>query len=284
MTGVVGLETITVGGLSVTKQEFGLVDTAAYKGDGVTSGILGLAFPNLTTVHSGTDVMKDNVTNFAHYNPFFFTAVAQKAVSKPFFSFSLNRGSWQAQVNSTFDQNLGYLSFGGMAPVKTMDPVVTVPIQQWHASSGMMYAYYLIDVDSFVFNGSTHSTGSTMQAVLDTGTTVNFLPPAIAEAFNAMFVPPAKYDPSYGLYFVACNATVPSFAVEIAGKEFTVDPKDNILPIDSQSCITGISNSLVNPKNSSIVYNILGEAFLHNVVATFNPIQRDVSIAQRLPY
>jgi hypothetical protein len=36
-TGVVGFDTMTVGGMTVTKQEIGLVNKAAWSGDGVTT-------------------------------------------------------------------------------------------------------------------------------------------------------------------------------------------------------------------------------------------------------
>lgn len=83
LTGTVGFETISVGGLTVPKQEFGVVNAAAWEGDGVDTGLIGLCFPNLTSVYVGNDPHDDSAANNEVYNPFFFTAVKDKLVSKP---------------------------------------------------------------------------------------------------------------------------------------------------------------------------------------------------------
>lgn len=83
LTGTVGFETVSVGGLTVPKQEFGLVNKAAWVGDGVNSGLLGLCFPNLTSVYTGTNASDDTSANNEPYKPFFFSAVKDKLVSKP---------------------------------------------------------------------------------------------------------------------------------------------------------------------------------------------------------
>ena len=86
-----GLETITVGGMSVPKQEFGLVTAAAWEGDGINTGLMGLAYPALTSAFKGTDPSKDQFPQTqVTYNPIFFTAVQQGIVSNPCaFPFSL---------------------------------------------------------------------------------------------------------------------------------------------------------------------------------------------------
>jgi hypothetical protein len=83
LTGTVGFDTVTVGGLTVTQQEIGLVDKAAWIGDVVNSGLFVLAYPGLTSVYNGTDPNKDGSANIAEYNPFFFTAIAEKKVDQP---------------------------------------------------------------------------------------------------------------------------------------------------------------------------------------------------------
>jgi hypothetical protein len=61
------------------------VNKAAWIGDGVNSGILGLAMPLLTAVYKGSDPNKDvdSDSNFEPYNPFFYSAVADKKVHNP---------------------------------------------------------------------------------------------------------------------------------------------------------------------------------------------------------
>lgn len=83
LTGVVGFETMTVGGMTVTKQEFGLVTDAAWSGDGVTTGILGLAYPQLADVYNGNDPNNDTLNGAAPYNSIFRMAVEENVVSNP---------------------------------------------------------------------------------------------------------------------------------------------------------------------------------------------------------
>lgn len=171
LTGTVGFETINVGGLVVPKQEFGVVNAAAWEGDGINSGLIGLCFPNITSVYTGTDPDADSNANNEPYNPFFFNAVKDKLVSKSCeymstelprpsesvhmyvehvsidFSVALNRGTFAAQESSTYDPNLGYLAFGGLAPVPTTSPSVTVPLQGLATeSSGTGYFFYIVRV------------------------------------------------------------------------------------------------------------------------------------------
>lgn len=69
--------------MTVTKQEFSLVTNAAWNGDGVSTGIMGLAYPGLTRVYNGTNPNKDVRNHTEVYNPLFFTAVSEKVVSNP---------------------------------------------------------------------------------------------------------------------------------------------------------------------------------------------------------
>jgi hypothetical protein len=83
LNGPVGFDTVTVGGLTVTKQEIGVVTNAAWEGDGVNTGLMGLAYPGLTSVFNGSNPDNDDAANSVLYNPFFFTAVEEKKVAAP---------------------------------------------------------------------------------------------------------------------------------------------------------------------------------------------------------
>lgn len=276
MTGEVGTETVTVGGMTVTKQEIGLVTDAAWEGDGVNTGLMGLAYPDLTSVYNGTN--PDNDTAQDPYNPVFWTAVAEKVVTNPCkfslnrkvfivfimcsdFSVALNRGSLAAQENSTEDPNLGYLAFGGIAPVNTTNTSVTTSIQGYSVSSSgssKEYLWYTVDVDAYSFNGSKALTGAGKQAILDTGTTLNYVPTNVAKAYNSQFVPKATFKSDEDTYYVSCNATVPAFTVEIAGTNFTIDGKDQILPAGTDDngnevCISGTQDG-GDPSDSETIY------------------------------
>jgi hypothetical protein len=67
-----------VAGLTVKAQEIGVVDKAAFNGDGVSSGLIGLAYPGLTSVYNSSAGASSTLQE--KYLPFFFNAVSQKKV------------------------------------------------------------------------------------------------------------------------------------------------------------------------------------------------------------
>jgi hypothetical protein len=284
LTGVVGFDTVTVGGMTVTSQEIGLITNAAWNGDGVNTGLLGLAYSAITSVYNGTDPNQDVPNSIVPYQPFFFKAVSENVVSNPYFSVALSRGSFTQN-----DQDLGYLAFGGIAPVSTTTPTVTVPVQGYTVSTGSdeVFMFYTVDIDSYIFDGSTSLTGTEKQAILDTGSTLNSLPTDVAKAYNAKFVPPATLDQVSNLYLVDCNATVPMFEVEIGGSSFSIDSKDQILPAGTDASGNKICHSAIqdggDPSDPRSQF-VLGDAFLHNVVVTFNIQSNRITLTQRATY
>lgn len=193
---------------------------------------------------------------------------------------ALNRGSFTAMENATYDPNLGYLAFGGIAPVKTTDTATTVPVQvtTFALSTGNEtgFFYYTIDIDEYVFPGSTSKglglTGAGRQAYLDTGSNLNYVPTNLAKAYNAEFKPAATFVEDENTYYVLCNATVPKFDVVIGGKTFAVDAKDQIVPSGTDGkgkevCISGTQDG-GDPSDLNTFY-VMGDVFLHNVVVRF---------------
>lgn len=84
------------------------------------------------------------------------------------FSVALDRGSFAAENSSDLDQNLGFIAFGGIAPVDVTDSAVTVPVQGYNAASflpengsSVTYFYYTVDVESMSFTGNKKVFGTT---------------------------------------------------------------------------------------------------------------------------
>ncbi|KAJ6541051.1 acid protease [Mycena vulgaris] len=290
LSGPVGFDTVAIGGLSVAHQEIGVPTLTAWEGDGINTGLIGLAFPELTSVYNTTDPTKASGANQLPYSPLFLSAVQQKKVKNPFFSIALDRGTFDQQINDPFDPNLGFLAFGGIAPVPVVNKAVTVPIEGYSAQGtptnapGSTFFFYTVEVEAYTFGATTiHPIGS---PIIDTGTTLNFMDTNTTAAFNAQFVPPAVLDENFGLYIVDCDAKVPTFGVKIGGKTFTIDARDQILPAGEDDdgniiCITGTQDG--GPDVAENIF-ILGDVFLHNVVTTFNPVAGEVTITQRAKY
>jgi hypothetical protein len=75
LRGPAGFDTIAIGDLAVTHQEFGVPGQNHFFGDGVSEGVIGLAFSALTSVY--------NETGQNPYTPFFLNAVQQNGLKKP---------------------------------------------------------------------------------------------------------------------------------------------------------------------------------------------------------
>ncbi|KAJ6568695.1 aspartic peptidase domain-containing protein [Mycena capillaripes] len=312
LLGTVGFDTVTIGELSVVRQEIGVPTMAAWEGDGINSGILGLAFADLTAVYNTTDPTKATMANQLPYSPWFLSAVSQHKIQNPFFSIALDRGTFEQEENDSFDPNLGFLSFGGIAPVPVVNTAITVPIEGYSVTDvpsngpGSKFLFYTVNVEAYTFPGSNLVVTANNNTVLDTsvphysafstvpdilplfprGTTVNYLPTDVAAAYNAQFSPTAQLDPDLGLYVVDCNATVPEFGVVIHGETFSIDARDQILPTGTDDngntiCITGTQDG--GPEMSETFF-VLGDVFLHNVVSTFNPVAKEVTLTQRAKY
>jgi len=285
------LETVSSGGLTVTSQEIGVVNQAAWEGDGINSGLMGLAYPGLTSVYNGTNVTIANANVSSPYNPFFFTAVAEGKVANPYFSVALNRGTFKDAESLDYDPNLGYVAFGGIAPVNVTTKNVTFPVQGYAVSpisqtTGKDYFFYTVDVQKYTFSGSSKLHTANNNTILDSGTTLNYVPTAIAKAYNAKFVPPAKFNKEQDTYFVSCTAKAPAFEVTLGGVSFSIDGRDQILPAGQDDsgkeiCQSGTQDGGLDTPDTIF---ILGDVFLHNVVATFDIKKEQITLSQRAKY
>ncbi|KAJ6449783.1 acid protease [Mycena sanguinolenta] len=295
----VGFETVSVGGLEVSHQVVPVPNVAGWVSDGIQSGVLGLAFPNLTSLFNTTNPINASAQNQVLYDPFFFTAVKENKVDHPYFSIALNRPTPDQQEHDPYDPNLGFLSFGGIAPVPVIhNTSTTVPVQGFSSNAtgpGDHFFWYAISIDSYNFPGSENVTearnaslagGST---IFDTGTALNLVPAPVAAAYAAAFDPPAQLVDIGGLtlYVAPCNATVPPFSVTIGGQAFTMDPRDQLLPVvvDTTGDVVCVGGTQARgAQGISADFHLLGDVFMRNVVATFNPIDKEVIVTQRVPY
>ena len=87
------------------------------------------------------------------------------------------------------------------------------------------------------------------------------MPSAVAAKYNAAFIPPATPSDEYGGYYVVpCSAKVPPFEVTIGGKKFSIDAKDQLLPLDIKNdqgqdlCLTGTQDG--DPHGGGNIYTL----------------------------
>lgn len=123
LTGVLGYENVTVAGLTVDHQEVALVNYSYWFGDSVTSGLMGLAYPLLTSAFEGTNTSADSLSTQVEYDPIITTMIKENIID-PVFSLALDRNS-----------DSGYLALGGLPPVNYTGSFATTPILMVSSSS-----------------------------------------------------------------------------------------------------------------------------------------------------
>ncbi len=287
LTGIVGTERVTLAGIEVKNQQVAVVDYAAWFGDGISSGLVGLSFPILTSAYTGSNPTLDSKATQVVYNPIFTNMYSEGRVA-PLFSLAIDRGT-----------SGGVMAIGGLPPVLFSPFFASAPFQlltmtrfgSTNPIDGIpQYQFYTITVDGFRYQGSertqwTHgnwpnplakpSNPSKVQLIVDSGTTLIYLPTGIANAVNALFVPPAVYDPNQGAYVVQCSARAPKFGVMIGKQIFYINALDMVLPSGNGTCISGVDDAGTGG------LSILGDVFLKNVLAVFDVGASEMRFAAR---
>lgn len=104
ISGPMGYSDISCGGVSVSKQQVGLANNTYWHGNNVTVGILGLAYPAITSAYYG-DIGQEAPWNAMSYTPFLTSAISQGSIG-PIFSVALLKNSTD-----------GVIAWGGLPPM-----------------------------------------------------------------------------------------------------------------------------------------------------------------------
>ncbi|KIW95847.1 uncharacterized protein Z519_02911 [Cladophialophora bantiana CBS 173.52] len=294
-SGILAHEDITLAGITVKNSIIGVANSSTPMGDGVNSGLLGLAYPALTSGHPAN--VTDNTTYFYNrltYDPLLFTMHKQGLID-PYFSLALARTPQNA--TSGFG---GYLSLGSLPPVPHSDEFTSVSVEIDNSvpvqvtSNERVRAYWALTVSSIVYgpgnsttspsapqpnNITTPSTlknATSFQAFIDDGNYFSYLPDTVIATVNSLFSPPAVLDPTSGLWVVDCAATPPQLGLEIGNQTFFLDGRDLVYQTADPSsgealCVSNIlSSDFKQGTYGDITLNIIGAPFLKNVLAVFD--------------
>lgn len=113
--GETGYSDVTVSNITVKKQQVGLVNSTFWYGNNMTSGVIGLAFPTLTSAYQGNG-SDHSWMHQVSYSPLFTTMVKDGLV-RPYFSIAINRNSSD-----------GVIGWGGIPPVTGLEHSTTVAV------------------------------------------------------------------------------------------------------------------------------------------------------------
>ncbi|KAJ7483965.1 acid protease [Mycena galericulata] len=324
LSGVAAYETVGVGGCVVTHQEIGLVTSAAWVGDGINTGLLGLAYPLLTSVSNASTGSGANEHGAQMpYDPWFFSAVKQGRVRQPYFSLALNRPSSPSPGPGP-DPHLGVLALGGLpSGVGLTNVRVTVPVQGYSVTTGTRtrvdnangdsnsntnadpntstsYRYFALPIQSYNFPGHTFpgSGGTDGVTILDSGTTLSMLPSPVAQAYNKVWGATWKG----GVWWVDCGSANPDSSSTSTnrthgrkdglkrerkdrnGKRNANPPPPFSVQIANKMFTVDARDLVVYVGADGGSGDAQGDVFLHNVVATFDIQRNEVTITQRERY
>lgn len=284
LTGSLAYESFRMAGIDVSSQQFGVVDQAAWNGDGMSSGLLGFAYRTLTSAYAGSNDSSDVRGQTLLYNPLFVNMYENEGVP-PVFSMAIDR----------IQSNGGVIGIGGIPDIPHAPFWATTDIHpvNVNGSDGQpVYEFYTIDIDGFAISNSTSSQfnpydnenvyktqlmGNGTDVIVDSGTSLCYVPNDIAAEVANSFSPTAHYDTSYDVYFVDCDATAPVFGVCIEEKIFFVNAEDMIVQINNDLCVIAVQPNLGG-------LNILGGTFMKNVLIVFDIGAEQLRFAARQFY
>ncbi|KAJ4983275.1 endothiapepsin [Stagonosporopsis vannaccii] len=225
-SGKVYADKVTVAGVTATSQavEAATSVSAQFSQDRDTDGLLGLAFSTINTVSPTPQKT-------------WFDTV-KSSLAKPLFAVNL-----KYHAAGTYD-------FGFIDSAKYTGPITYVDVDDSQGFWGFSATGYSV--------GSAAAVRSSIDGIVDTGTTLIYIDAAIAKAYYSK-VTGAKVDNTQGGYVFPCSATLPNFSITVGGVAQTVPGKFiNYAPISSGSstCFGGIQT------NEGIGFNIFGDIFL----------------------
>ncbi|XP_047631557.1 pepsin A-5 [Phacochoerus africanus] len=244
MTGILGYDTVQVGGISDTNQIFGLSETepGSFLYYAPFDGILGLAYPSISA--SGATPVFDNLWD-------------QGLVSQDLFSVYL----------SSNDDSGSVVLLGGIDSSYFTGSLNWVPVS--------VEGYWQITLDSITMYGESIACSGGCQAIVDTGTSL-LTGPTSAIANIQSYI--GASENSDGEMVISCSSidSLPDIVFTINGIQYPLSPSAYILQ-DDDSCTSGFEGMDV-PTSSGELW-ILGDVFIRQYYTVFDRANNVVGLA-----
>ncbi|KAI8052662.1 aspartic peptidase domain-containing protein [Thamnidium elegans] len=316
VNGTYATDTVSVGGATINNQQFGLASitqdilqpnpSAGGPGSSApesnsssdasveANGILGMGYPSLTQANSQGE---------GAYNPFVFNLAAQGVIKDPVFSIFLNSISetgWAGEMmlggidDSKYTGDLNYL------PVASL--TAKTPSNNSSRGGNSGYYYWMVYGQGLgVKNSNTgNNPGWKLREVgayiLDTGTTLTYLPTSVASEIVAAFAGPDGFalDRQSGVFIVDCATAKSPARFELVMSQsskvsasplvLSVPAKELVIPIDSSSadtattCMFGIAPLGGSGGIGANMY-LIGDSVLRSAYMVFDMGQNRVGLA-----
>jgi hypothetical protein len=187
---------------------------------------------------------------------------------------TINSVAYSLWLND-LDASTGSILFGGVDTDKFSGQLSTLPILQEQG----VYAEFIIALTDMGIGGNKTAlfSNSNVAVLLDSGSSLMYLPDAVASALYTQFN--AQYDSKQGAAFVDCDLANQEGSLEFGFSGVTISVPYNELVITAAIsrgqpvCILGIG-----PAGNSI--SVLGDTFLRSAYVVYDLSNNEISLAQ----
>jgi len=250
-------DTVSFGGLTVTKQSIGAATSASgFQG---VDGIIGFGPVDLT---------EDTVSNANTVPTFTDNLYSQGSISTEVLGVS-----FRPESGSDTDDTNGELTIGGTDSSKYSGTLTYFS----KLTSGDASAYWGISIASFTYGSTTLSSGAS--GIVDTGTTLIYIPTSAYNKF--LSAAGGTTDSNSGLAEFS-KAPTSNFGIKFGSTTYTLTPSQYLVPTAQYSyygLTSGKYYAWINDGGSSGVNTIIGQKFLENYYAVFDTTNSRIGFA-----
>ncbi|SMN20507.1 similar to Saccharomyces cerevisiae YDR144C MKC7 GPI-anchored aspartyl protease, member of the yapsin family of proteases involved in cell wall growth and maintenance [Maudiozyma saulgeensis] len=267
-SGIWGYDNVTLPGTDVIlpNLSFGVANLS-----NSSVGVLGIGYPQLEVTYSGGN--GNSQKSQYMYNNFPLQLKQQGNIKSNVYSLYLGDSS---------QSSMGNILFGAVDHSRYSGQLFTVPIintvENFGYDKPIQFDITMNGVGITINNNETTITETKMPALLDSGTSLIYLPRQIVS--NIAKTINATQDSKYG-YIVPCNILNPTpfndtdLVFNFNGVLFHTDINNFLLQISSDTCMLGIIPSADNSTTSTI----LGDLFLSNAYIVYDLDNYEISLA-----
>ncbi|CAI6275728.1 unnamed protein product [Periconia digitata] len=251
--GTVGMDKVTIGGVSVDNQAVELASAVSqsFVEDTNTDGLVGLAFSKLNTVNDGT----------------------KKIPQKTFFDNVMGNLDLPVFTADLDPDGTGVYEFGKIDSTKFVGDMAWIPV---NSSSG----FWQFPSAKFSVNGKVVDNPGASQAIADTGTSLLLVDQNVAETYYSQ-VQGAQLNAQVGGFIYPCSAKLPDMAVAIGDTYMAKIPGNQITfaAVDraNTTCFGGIQG------NQGAGLQIYGDTMFKAQLVAFNGGNSSVGFGEKPP-
>ncbi|OAA50549.1 vacuolar protease A [Metarhizium rileyi] len=243
LSGFVSQDVVSIGDLKIKGQDFAEAteEPGLAFAFGKFDGILGLGYDTIS------------VNKIV---PPFYQMMKQKLLDEPVFAFYLGSGEEGSEA-----------VFGGVDKEHYNGKIEYIPLRR--------KAYWEVDINSIAFGDEVAELEET-GAILDTGTSLNVLPSALAELLNKEIGAKKGWNGQYTLECAKIKS-LPDITFNLGGSNYSLPASDYILELQGTCVSTFQGMDIPEPAGPLI---ILGDAFLRRYYSVYDLGRNAVGLAR----